>query len=98
MVKIIYFILGAYGPESKTKPMKVDSEKTADKSKDNKVVVSGWRKALKTEKTQYIYKTAEEVIEESKQPGQRKREFKYNYYYTLFIFYFFILIPKNVYD
>lgn len=54
-------------------------EKTADKSKDNKVLVSGWRKALKAEKLHYNYKTAEEVIEESKQPGQRKREFKYNY-------------------
>jgi len=69
-------LLGAYGPESKTKPMKID--KTAEKSKDNKVLVSGWRKALKAEKLQYNYKTAEEVIEESKQPGQRKREFKYN--------------------
>lgn len=58
--------------------MKVDGEKAGDKSKDNKVLVSGWRKALKAEKTQYIYKTAEEVIEESKHPGQRKREFKYN--------------------
>lgn len=65
--------IGAYGPESKTKPMKID--KIAEKSKDNKVLVSGWRKALKAEKVQYNYKTAEEVIEESKQPGQRKREF-----------------------
>lgn len=69
--------LGAYGPESKTKPMKtIDNERTSDKSKDTKVPANGWRKALKAEKTQYIYKTAEEVIEESKQPGQRKREFK----------------------
>lgn len=56
--------------------MKIDSERTSEKLKDNKVPSTGWRKALKTEKTQYIYKTAEEVIEESKQPGQRKREFK----------------------
>lgn len=56
--------------------MKVDNERTLEKSKENKVPSSGWRKALKSEKTQYIYKTAEEVIEESKQPGQRKREFK----------------------
>lgn len=68
--------LGAYGPETKSKPMKVDNERTSEKSKDNKTPLHGWRKALKTEKTQYIYKTAEEVIEESKHPGQRKREFK----------------------
>lgn len=68
--------LGAYGPETKSKPMKVDSERISDKSKDNKTSLHGWRKAIKSEKTQYIYKTAEEVIEESKHPGQRKREFK----------------------
>jgi len=68
--------LGAYGPESKTKPMKIDNERPSDKIKDNKVPVHGWRKVLKAEKTQYIYKTVEEVIEESKHPGQRKREFK----------------------
>lgn len=69
--------LGAYGPESKSKPMKIDNERPSDKSKDNnKVSAYGWRKALKAEKTQYIYKTAEEVIEESKQQGHRKREFK----------------------
>lgn len=56
--------------------MKTIDERTSEKSKDTKVPVNGWRKALKTEKTQYIYKTAEEVIEESKHPGQRKREFK----------------------
>lgn len=77
MIKYLKLLcIGAYGPESKSKPMKVDSERTSEKSKDNKVPSTGWRKALKTEKTQYIYKTAEEVIEESKQPGQRKREFK----------------------
>jgi len=63
-------------------------EKTADKSKDNKVLVSGWRKALKAEKLHYNYKTAEEVIEESKQPGQRKREFKYYNYCTIILFLF----------
>lgn len=56
--------------------MKIDGERPSEKSKDNKVLPNGWRKALKTEKTQYMYKTAEEVIEESKHPGQRKREFK----------------------
>lgn len=68
--------LGAYGPESKSKPMKTDNERTSDKSKDDKIKANGWRKAIKSEKTQYIYKTAEDVIEESKHPGQRKREFK----------------------
>lgn len=58
--------------------MKIDGERTSEKTKDSKVQVShGWRKALKADKMQYIYKTAEEVIEESKHPGQRKREFKY---------------------
>lgn len=71
---------GAYGPESKSKPMKIDNERITDKTKNNKVPANGWRKALKTEKTQYIYKTAEEVIEESKHPGQRKREFRYKYF------------------
>lgn len=66
--------------------MKIDGEKTAEKSKDNIAPVSGWRKALKVEKTQYIYKTAEEVIEESKHPGQRKREFKYKFTILLFLF------------
>lgn len=58
--------------------MKVGNERTSEKkdNKDNKVPVHGWRKVLRAEKTQYIYKTAEEVIEESKHPGQRKREFK----------------------
>lgn len=56
--------------------MKTDSGRTSDKTKDTKVSVHGWRKVLKTEKTQYMYKTSEEVIEESKHPGQRKREFK----------------------
>lgn len=68
--------VGAYGPESKSKPMKVENERSAEKSKDSKTPASGWRKALKAEKTQYIYKTVEEVIEESKHSGQRKREFK----------------------
>jgi len=85
-------LVGAYGPESKTKPMKIDSERTTEKSKDNKVLVSGWRKAVKSEKTQYIYKTAEEVIEESKQPGQRKREFKYKI--CIIYLLFFILVLK----
>ncbi|VVC32145.1 Hypothetical protein CINCED_3A008171 [Cinara cedri] len=66
--------IGAYGPESKSKPMKIDGERTLEKTKDNKVS-HGWRKALKAEKMQYIYKTVEDVIEESKHPGQRKREF-----------------------
>jgi len=56
--------------------MKIDGERISEKTKDIKASVSGWRKVLKSEKTQYIYKTAEEVIEESKHPGQRKREFK----------------------
>lgn len=56
--------------------MKIDNERIPEKPKDNKTPTSGWRKALKAEKMQYIYKTAEEVIEESKHPGQRKREFK----------------------
>lgn len=58
--------------------MKIDSERTLEKTKDNKAQIShGWRKVKKAEKMQYIYKTAQEVIEESKHPGQRKREFKY---------------------
>lgn len=69
-------IIGAYGPESKSKSVKVESERVSEKSKDKKILAHGWRKALKAEKTQYIYKTVEEVIEESKHPGQRKREFK----------------------
>lgn len=56
--------------------MKVENERSSEKSKDSKTPTSGWRKALKTEKTQYVYKTVEEVIEESKHSGQRKREFK----------------------
>jgi hypothetical protein len=76
--------------------MKVDNERTTDK-KDNKVPANGWRKALKTEKTQYIYKTAEEVIEESKHPGQRKREFKYKYFiYHAHFFYTYVIIYLNV--
>ncbi|XP_050443054.1 tuftelin-interacting protein 11 [Adelges cooleyi] len=69
--------IGAYGPETKSRPMKLDGEQMSDKSKDDKpkATVSKWRKKLKAEKTQYIYKTVEEVIEESKHPGQRKREF-----------------------
>lgn len=71
------WFLGAYGPESKSKPMKIDNEKI-DKKKDSKVPANGWRKAHRMEKKHTIYKTASEVIEESKHPGQRKREFKYN--------------------
>lgn len=69
-------IIGAYGPESKSKSIKVESEKVSEKSKNKKIPANGWRKALKAEKTQYVYKTVEEVIEESKHPGKRKREFK----------------------
>lgn len=76
LIYLFLFFLGAYGPESKSKPMKIDNERVPEKPKDNKAPASGWRKALKAEKMQYIYKTAEEVIEESKHPGQRKREFK----------------------
>ncbi|XP_050520902.1 tuftelin-interacting protein 11 [Daktulosphaira vitifoliae] len=70
--------IGAYGPETKSRPMKLDADRSSDTSKDGdkpKATVSKWRKKSKAEKTQYIYKTVEDVIEESKHPGQRKREF-----------------------
>jgi hypothetical protein len=33
------WLLGAYGPESKSKPMEIDNEQITDQSKDNKVPV-----------------------------------------------------------
>lgn len=65
-------------PDSNYWLMKVKDEWSSERPKDSKEQsASEWRKTLKTEKTQYIYRTAEEVIEESKHLGQKKKKFKW---------------------
>lgn len=76
---------GAYGPEKGQKIADLDTdkkkkEKEKDTSKTDKV--SQWRKedgSSKNQKVRYVYKSIEDVLEESKQPGKKKskREFKY---------------------
>lgn len=80
---------GAYGPEKGQKIADLDTdkkkkEKEKDTSKTDKV--SQWRKedgSSKNQKVRYVYKSIEDVLEESKQPGKKKskREFKYVEFY-----------------
>lgn len=75
---------GAYGPEKGQKiadlgTEKKKKEKEPDISTTDKV--SQWRKedgSSKKQKVRYVYKSIEDVLEESKQPGKKKskREFK----------------------
>lgn len=63
-----------------TDTKKREKEKDKDTSKTDKV--SQWRKedgSSKNQKVRYVYKSIEDVLEESKQPGKKKskREFKY---------------------
>ncbi|XP_054276836.1 tuftelin-interacting protein 11-like [Macrosteles quadrilineatus] len=72
--------IGAYGPEKGQKIADLDGEK---KKKEKETVISDkvsqWRKedgSSKKQKVQYVYKSIEDVLEESKQPGRKKkREF-----------------------
>lgn len=78
---------GAYGPEKGQKIADLDTDKKKkekDTSKTDKV--SQWRKedgSSKNQKVRYVYKSIEDVLEESKQPGKKKskREFKYVEFY-----------------
>lgn len=73
---IVILLVGAYGSESTSKLIKIEGEWTFEKLKGFKAPVPKWRKYLKSEKTQYPYKTTEEVIAESQNSRQRKKEFK----------------------
>lgn len=88
----MWFVLtGAYGPEKgqkiadlDTDKKKKEKEKEKDTTKTDKV--SQWRKedgSSRNQKVRYVYKSIEDVLEESKQPGKKKskREFKYVKYY-----------------
>lgn len=81
---------GAYGPEKGQKIADLDTDKKKkDKEKDTSKTdkVSQWRKedgSSKNQKVRYVYKSIEDVLEESKQPGKKKskREFKYVEFYS----------------
>uniref|UniRef100_A0A1B6GH69 G-patch domain-containing protein n=2 Tax=Cuerna arida TaxID=1464854 RepID=A0A1B6GH69_9HEMI len=72
--------IGAYGPEKGQKIAELDTDsKRKGKEPEKSDKVSQWRKedgSSKTQKVRYVYKSIEDVIEESKQPGKKKkREF-----------------------
>lgn len=69
-------LVDAYREESKCKPIKIERKQTFEKSKESKTPDCRRRKSIKSEKTQYPYEIAEEIIEKSKNPGQRRKEFK----------------------
>jgi len=67
--------IGAYGPEKSAKIAEITPEVKA-KVKDGTEKLSQWRKSDSTMKgkTRYVYKSIEDVLDQSLQPG-RKREF-----------------------
>ena len=72
---------GAYGPEKKQKKMTSgelpakENQQTEEKSERPSL----WRKegAETNKRIRYVYKSIDEVIEESKKPGRKKMEFRY---------------------
>lgn len=69
--------IGAYGPEKAAKIAELKTDKSK-KGKDGEVEgrVSQWRKeGEEGKKVRYVYKSVDEVLEQSKQPGKPKREF-----------------------
>lgn len=79
---VIYHFIGAYGPEKGQKIADLDGgeKKKKDKEPIKSDKVSQWRKedgSSKKQKVQYVYKSIKDVLDESKQPGRKKkREFK----------------------
>lgn len=71
--------IGAYGPEKAQKVAEIEqkSKEDGDKGKSSNKI-SQWRKSdgtSKKAKVQYVYKSIEDVLEQSKKPG-KKREFR----------------------
>ncbi|RZF44102.1 hypothetical protein LSTR_LSTR004474 [Laodelphax striatellus] len=73
--------IGAYGPE-KAKKKELEKEQAAVKEggSGGDASLSQWRKdggggAVKKKSVQYVYKSIEDVLEESKYPSKGKREF-----------------------
>ena len=69
-------LIGAYGPE---KSQKIAETKPEGKEQDSKDAerISQWRKGegSKKKKARYIYKSIEDVLDQSVQPG-KSREFR----------------------
>ncbi|XP_065213780.1 septin-interacting protein 1 [Planococcus citri] len=71
--------IGAYGPEKKTKVSKIEKLKGEDidgEKMEKSERTSLWRKegVESKKKIRYVYKSVDEVIEESKKPGKKKIE------------------------
>ncbi|XKL60152.1 hypothetical protein PGB90_001168 [Kerria lacca] len=71
--------IGAYGPEKKQQKMKIDATQIGDLETDKNEKserTSLWRKEglESNKKIHYVYKSVDEVLEESKKPGRKKTE------------------------
>uniref|UniRef100_A0A1B6D3D3 G-patch domain-containing protein n=4 Tax=Clastoptera arizonana TaxID=38151 RepID=A0A1B6D3D3_9HEMI len=69
--------IGAYGPEKNQKVADLPKKDKKDEDKDSDKI-SQWRKedgTSKKKKVRYVYKSIEDVLDQSKQPGKKRREF-----------------------
>ena len=80
MIENLCSYLGAYGPEKgqKIAELQPEDKPSSKEAKKDAEKLSQWRKedgTSKKKKVRYVYKSIEDVLEQSKQPGKR-REFR----------------------
>lgn len=70
---------GAYGPEKKQQKMKTENQNDEPEVSKKSDKTSLWRKegSKSRKKIDYVYKSIDDVIEESKKPGKKKTEIRY---------------------